>query len=404
MGSPTFIIVTTPAGNKNLEGWTNTIGGNAVITEAITLVDSAGNEKIAQQPMAASIPVAIASDQSPVPAAADAVLDPNNSSTTPLAGNATFTGAATDLTHYTSFSFMMYADQNSGGSGFQVQFSEDAVNWDLVHTVAFTAGGEPIYGAWNRLARYFRIVYTNGATPQGAFRLQTMLQRITQQVDMHFISDLPTDSHVGVITQSVIAGHTTAGGGSYVTVKVNPSGALTVDASNSSSVGVTNAGLTNLDVALSTRLKPADTLAGVTTVGAVTSITNPVAVTNSNLDVALSTRLKPADTLTKVATVDTITNAVTAIQSVGTNLHVVVDSGSITLAINFADQETPAGSTPGTAFTLGHTPNPSTSLILVLRKLVLKNGVDYTLAGASLTMIGGNTVNTGDVFLAWYRY
>lgn len=37
---------------------------------------------------------------------------------------------------------------------------------------------------------------------------------------------------------------------------------------------VTNAGLTNIDVALSTRLKPADTLAGITTVGAVTAITN----------------------------------------------------------------------------------------------------------------------------------
>lgn len=37
---------------------------------------------------------------------------------------------------------------------------------------------------------------------------------------------------------------------------------------------VTNAGLTNIDVALSTRLKPADTLTGVTTVGSVTAITN----------------------------------------------------------------------------------------------------------------------------------
>lgn len=97
---------------------------------------------------------------------------------------------------------------------------------------------------------------------------------------------------------------------------------------------------TNLDVALSTRLKPADTLTKVTTVD---TITNPVAVTGtfypvtqpvsgpvtdtelrasavpvslatlpnpSNLDAAVSTLLKPADTLTKVTTVDTITNPV----------------------------------------------------------------------------------------------
>lgn len=66
-GTPTFVIVATSAGDKNLQGWSNTIGGSLVITEAVTLVDSAGIEKIAQQLMAASIPVAIASDQSAVP-------------------------------------------------------------------------------------------------------------------------------------------------------------------------------------------------------------------------------------------------------------------------------------------------------------------------------------------------
>jgi len=39
----------------------------------------------------------------------------------------------------------------------------------------------------------------------------------------------------------------------------------------------------NLDVALSTRLKPADTLAGVTTVGAVTAITNALPAGNNNI-------------------------------------------------------------------------------------------------------------------------
>jgi hypothetical protein len=59
------------------------------------------------------------------------------------------------------------------------------------------------------------------------------------------------------------------------------SGASWTVAPNGGAFAVTNAGLTNIDVALSTRLKPADTLAGVTTVAAVTTITNPVAVTQS---------------------------------------------------------------------------------------------------------------------------
>lgn len=51
-------------------------------------------------------------------------------------------------------------------------------------------------------------------------------------------------------------------------------GRLKVDAS-ATTVTVSNSGLTNIDVALSTRLKPADTLAGITTIG---TITNPVSV------------------------------------------------------------------------------------------------------------------------------
>lgn len=111
----------------------------------------------------------------------------------------------------------------------------------------------------------------------------------------------------------------------------------------------------NIDVALSTRLKPADTLTAVTTVTTVTGITNVVHVDDNagsltvdgavtanagtnlntsalnleatqalvraktdNLDVALSTRLKPADTL---AAVTAITNVV----------HVDDNAGSLTV-------------------------------------------------------------------------
>lgn len=101
-------------------------------------------------------------------------------------------------------------------------------------------------------------------------------------------------------------------------------------------VGVVTAA--NLDVALSTRLKPADTLAAVTNLatiagtapafgtGARSASTQRVTVatddvvpiTNANLDVALSTRLKPADTLAGVTTVTAVT-AITNALPTGTN-------------------------------------------------------------------------------------
>ncbi len=60
----------------------------------------------------------------------------------------------------------------------------------------------------------------------------------------------------------------------------------------------------------------------------------------SNLDVALSTRLKPADTLAGVTTLGSITNALPA----GTNVigHVITDSGTIT-AVTGITNALPAG-------------------------------------------------------------
>lgn len=80
----------------------------------------------------------------------------------------------------------------------------------------------------------------------------------------------------------------------------------------------------NLDVALSTRLKPADTLAAVTAITNVVHVDDnagSLTVDNPNLDVALSTRLKPADTLAAVTTLGTITNVV----------HVDDNAGSLTV-------------------------------------------------------------------------
>lgn len=65
-GTPDFIIVPTSAGNKNLQTWQNTVSSTSVETEAVTLTDSAGVEKIGQKASAASLPVVIASDQSAV--------------------------------------------------------------------------------------------------------------------------------------------------------------------------------------------------------------------------------------------------------------------------------------------------------------------------------------------------
>jgi hypothetical protein len=77
-----------------------------------------------------------------------------------------------------------------------------------------------------------------------------------------------------------------------------------------------NASLANLDVALSTRLKPSDTLTAVATVG---TITNPVAVTG--------TFFQATQPVSGTLTANAGTGTFTVGQATGTNLHMVCDSG-----------------------------------------------------------------------------
>ena len=84
----------------------------------------------------------------------------------------------------------------------------------------------------------------------------------------------------------------------------------------------------------------------------------------------------------------------------GTNVSQLTPGSALVAVPNFADAETPSGS--GTAFTLAHTPNPATSLLLVQMRNVLTPGTDYTITGPSITMT--NAVPGTDTLLAWYRY
>jgi len=80
---------------------------------------------------------------------------------------------------------------------------------------------------------------------------------------------------------------------------------------------------------------------------------------------------------------------------------IVTGGGSLP---NFADDETVSGS--GTSWTLANTPSPAGSLQLFqdlpgFGLVGLKQGTDYTLSGASITIV--NSATSGSL-RAWYRY
>ncbi len=78
--------------------------------------------------------------------------------------------------------------------------------------------------------------------------------------------------------------------------------------------------------------------------------------------------------------------------------------------VMFADAETPDGAVDGVnrEFRLQHSPTPASSLVITRNGMVMKAGVDYTLAGNVVTFIEQQTPQSGaegtDILIAWYRY
>ena len=180
------------------------------------------------------------------------VVDANNSSSTPLGIGAIFTGTATDIKDYGTVSVLVASDVAAATGGFSFQFSNDGTNWDHSHNFDF-AGGNLSYNI-SAEARYFRLVYTNGAVAQTHFRLQTVLRPVNVAPSQYTIAQGLTGTALATPTKSVIYGQTTGGGGGYVAVKVNPSGALTVDSTVTSSALPTGAATETTLSALNQRL------------------------------------------------------------------------------------------------------------------------------------------------------
>lgn len=98
------------------------------------------------------------------------VIDTGNSTTTALGGSATFTGTWFDVGGYSSISIMSFADQ---AGTLNVEFSPDTTNADVI--VAYsTAVNVAFHQLFAPQGRYFRIVYNNGSSAQGTFRLQAI--------------------------------------------------------------------------------------------------------------------------------------------------------------------------------------------------------------------------------------
>jgi hypothetical protein len=100
-----------------------------------------------------------------------AILD---STSTPLGIAATYTGAAFSVEAYGKIIGVCFADQN--GTLYVDQMS-DGTNWDSRETMAYVAG-DAMGFVVEVMGNKARIVFTNGAVAQTAFRLQARARRV----------------------------------------------------------------------------------------------------------------------------------------------------------------------------------------------------------------------------------
>lgn len=139
-----------------------------------------------------------------------------NSSTTPLGAAAQFNTASAgeDVGGFATIAIYCRGDQNSAQDGFVMERSTDGASWTLIKAVTIEAGVEQDH-LLTVTARFFRIRYTNGSTPQSEFFLQTIyhtnkanaLRRpvrdvVTEDEDADFVrqvSDPNLDRNSGLI-------------------------------------------------------------------------------------------------------------------------------------------------------------------------------------------------------------
>lgn len=149
-----------------------------------------------------------------------------NSTTATLSSNSTFTGFYEDVSDYSSITINIFSNVASASNGLILQFSSDGTNLD--NSIYYTSdlGGECFVHPC--IAKFFRVVYTNGVSSQGTFRLQTIYHyyKSASFPTVNVTSSL-TDNAVCQLSRTFLTGKMT--NGTYKNVKVNVDGELFVN-------------------------------------------------------------------------------------------------------------------------------------------------------------------------------
>jgi len=126
-----------------------------------------------------------------------------NSTVANLGNGGVFTGGWEEIKDYASIKIGVWSDQASASEGVCFQQSPDQVIiFDEPYSIS--AGGRKFWEP-NPVARYFRVVYTNGITPTMQFGIQTIYSSVYAKPTSHRLGDKVTDEDDTELVKAVIS-------------------------------------------------------------------------------------------------------------------------------------------------------------------------------------------------------
>jgi len=160
--------------------------------------------------------------------------------TTPLAGGATYNSGVLQLAPpYTQVQTQILADVNGTVN---IYWYTDVGGTDLIRTLSIpyiASSGFQVYGA-PAFGPYVKYTYTNGGAAQSDFYFETKFTNKAISPQLMTVDGVISKSMTANLQRSVISGESSAGGGSFVNVKVNPSGTLETNAAQSGTWNINN--------------------------------------------------------------------------------------------------------------------------------------------------------------------
>lgn len=149
-----------------------------------------------------------------------------NSTSTPLAANATFTGVAEDVSDYGVIQITIRSDVASATDGLEFLFSTDNIDFYSSDEYTIGAGKFKTYSV-APVARYFKIRYKNGTSAQTQFLIQTSYKQHYTKPSSHRLADNLSSQDDAEVVQSVLVAKLPSG--EFENIKTTTEGHLITD-------------------------------------------------------------------------------------------------------------------------------------------------------------------------------